>query len=208
MAITDAYATNQQYKAIIGKSTGDNDSEIDANLVGVSRYLDRRLGRTAGFNKDTTAVARRFYPTSTFQKTLFVDDIASTSGLVVKIDDNQDGTAEITLTQTTDYELMPFNAAVGPETRPYDRLYLPTNRVSRTSWDALVEITALWGWPAVPRAIIDATIQLTAILRIEGPRATSQIVQSMDTVVGASFEAQRIIDNLMRAYARPLPVFA
>lgn len=204
MAIGDAYATNAQYKAAKGKTTGDDDSQLDLDLLAVSRGIDRKLGRGAtGFNKDAAVVVRRYPPSELFAKTLYVDDIASTAGLIIKVDDNQDGVAEVTLTQTTDFELLPFNAAVGPEPRPYDRLYLPINRVSRISWAVLTEITAIWGWPvAVPQVIVDATIELTAIWRLETPRATTQVSVGFDSMIGTSSRAQGIVDDLMQQYAK------
>jgi hypothetical protein len=65
-----------------------------------------------------------------------------------------------------------------------------------------VQVTARFGWPAVPQAIVQATCQLVGILRLESPRATSQISEGLDSVLGASFEAQKIVENLQRVYAR------
>lgn len=75
-------------------------------------------------------------------------------------------------------------------------------------WPYLAEVTAIFGWPAVPKGIERATIDLTAILRLESPRATSHITESIDTVVGTSFEAQKIVDELSRVYAKPAWIFA
>lgn len=208
MAIGDAYADNVQYKAVVGKTSGDNDTEIDRTLLSVSRAIDRLLGRGAtGFNKDTAVVVRRYPPSDSFTNVLFVDDIASKAGMIVKVDDDQDGIAEVTLVETTDFEVMPFNAPFGPEPRPYEYLSLPTPRVSRKSWSVLTEVTAIYGWPAVPSAIVDATIQLAAIWRLESPRATSQISAGFDAVIGTSKQAQDIIYDLSRVYGR-IRVFA
>lgn len=203
MAIGDAYATSGQYKTVVSKSSGDDDTEIDRTLLSISRGLDRVLGRGAtGFNKDDSVVVRRYPASDSFIKTLFVDDIASKAGLVVKVDDNQDGIAEVTLVETTDFDILPFNAALGPEPRPWECLSLPTNRVSRKSWSVLTEVTAIFGWPAVPPAIVEATIQLAAIWRLESARATSSMSAGFDTVIGTSKKAQDIVDDLARLYSR------
>src|SRR6185369_1791530 len=58
MAVTDPYATPQQYRAIVSKSDTGDDGEIAADLLAVSRYVDRCLGRF--FTKDAAPVARVF----------------------------------------------------------------------------------------------------------------------------------------------------
>lgn len=206
MAVTDAYASAATYRAMFGKTDTSQDAAILVALTAVSRYLDRRLGRF--FTRDVSVVTRRYYPTSDSQKTLFVDDIATKTGLIVKVDDNQDGTAEVTLTETTDFEVLPFDVDKGPEPQPWTQLYLPTKRVSRISWASITEITASFGWPAIPSAIERATCELTAIVRIESPRATNQMNVGFDAIIGTSRQAQDIIDDLSRKYAKPLPVFA
>jgi hypothetical protein len=205
VAIGDAYATNEKYKAIIGKSSGDNDTEIDAQLLAVSRMLDNDCFGGRYFTKDAAVTIRRYPPSYT--RTRNVDDIATAAGLIVKVDDSGSGTATTTLTITTDFELYPYNALTGPEPRAYTQLYLP-DRASRNSWDGLVEVTAIHGWPAVPEAIAQATCQLVALLRIDGPRATSQISQGLDAVIGVAPDAQKIIERLLASYAKPPWIYA
>jgi hypothetical protein len=207
VAISDPYATNTQYKAFVAKSSGDNDSEIDAQLLAISRVLERDAFGGRYFTKDASATIRRYYPLVDNQRTLFVEDIASTSGLIVKVDDNRDGIAEVTLTLTTDYELRPLNAATGPEPEPYTAIYLPP-RSSRSFWWNLIEVTAIHGWPAVPQAVVQATCQLVGILRLDSPRATNRINEGMDAVIGTSREARDIVDRLSEAYAKPAWVYA
>lgn len=207
MAIGDAYANNTKYKAVIGKSTGDNDTEIDAQLLAISRVMERDCFGGRYFTKDAAVTVRRYYPRFPYQRRLAVEDIATTTGLIVKIDDNRDGTAETTLTLTTDYEVHPLNAATGPEPSPYTQLYIPP-RSARYSWIELIEVTAVHGWPAVPEAIAQAACQLVGILRLDSPRATNRISEGMDAVIGTSREARDIVDRLMEAYAKPAWVYA
>jgi hypothetical protein len=211
LAVGEAYATNVQYKAIVTKTSGDNDSEIDAQLLAMSRVLERDCFGGRFFTKDAAPVARTYYPRVDNQRTLTVDDIASLTGLVVKVDDNRDGVAEVTLVNppaaNSDFELEPRNAALGPEPQPWTQLYLPP-RAKRSYWWELIEVTAVFGWPAVPQAIVQATCQLVGILRLDSPRATQQISEGLGAVIGTSRVAQTIVDKLIDAYAKPAWIYA
>ena len=208
MAINDSYATAALYKTIIGKTTAADDTELLIQLTGMSRLLEREITGGRYFNKDASVTIRRYYPTVPYLRSLAVEDIATTTGLIVKVDDNHDGTAETVLTITTDFEVHPLNAGTGPEPDPYTALYLPPGR-GRLYWgDALVEVTATHGWPNVPDAIVQATCQLVALLRIETPRATQQINEGLAAVVGMSPAAQTIVEQLTDAYAKPAWIYS
>lgn len=206
MAISDAYCDNTKYKAIIGKTSGDHDSEIDAQLLAGSRYLERRLGRF--FTKETTANTRVYVPRECgvgdrdrpyLLTGLRVDDMSAAPTLI-RVDEGRDGTYEKTLV-STDYELLPRNAARGPEANPYTGIQLLWSG-SYSAWvpDSIVEVTAAWGWPAIPAAIIEGLCQIVGILRLESPRATNQISEGFDALIGASREAQTIVDRLVNVY--------
>lgn len=199
MAIVDAYATAAQYKAQTGKTSAADDTTLERQLLAVSRMVDRKLGRAAGsFNKDASAVVRLFRPATT-RGVLDVDEFVSITS--VELDTGYDGLYS-TLLAGTAYELLPWNAADGPEANPYTQIGLyPWG--SRTSWaeGERVKVTAVWGWPAVPAGIITATIELTAILRIESGRATSAI-NEMDQVISMSRVGQSIIAELLDTYRR------
>jgi hypothetical protein len=216
-AVTDPYATATTYRGIFGKSDTGDDAEILLQLTAVSRYVERKLGRF--FTQDAAVVPRIFYPMGYFSgnaeaenpwlgvrssRDLYVDDIATSTGLLIKIDTNRDGVfTDETALAATDFELRPLNADKGPEPMPWTQIHLPVWS-TRIGWipGAPIEITAKWGWPAVPESIAQAVCQLTGILRIESPRATNQISAGLDTVLGASHEAQDIVENLMKVYAK------
>lgn len=196
MAVTDALATVAMYKDIADKSVATEDPEILTDLTAMSRMLERELGRF--FTKDAAGVARTYIPEGNW-RTLWVDDLVSVSA--IKLDDNADGTAETALL-ATDYVLTPRNAAFGSEARPYTaiemtdtgtRLYFPERR--------LVEITGIWGWPAVPDAIARATCHLTALLRLETPRAQA-MVSEIGQLMQMSPKAMGIVDRLAEVYRR------
>lgn len=203
MAIGDAYATVAQYKAQTGKSGAGDDVPLARSLLAVTHLINKKLRRPAGFNKDAAAVARVFRPRHD-DSVLDVPDLVSVAA--IGIDAGSTGLFD-TVLKVADYELLPFNADDGPESRPYDQIGLLSWR-SRTRWIAgqRVEVTAVWGWPAVPDAIVDACIELTAILRVESPRATNT-VNELDQVLSTSRVAQNILSELMAPYGR-LPGFA
>ena len=205
IAISDSYSTVAEYKAAIGRAESwatdaARDATILLNLTGISRYIERKLGRC--FNKDAASVARLYMRDQLKDPTLlWVDDLAATPTSII-IDSGNDGAFGETALVAADYELWPLNAAYGPEARPWDR-------IKATPWGAKVEwphsvrvqVTAQWGWPAVPQAIKDATIQLAALLRLETPRATRQIPE-MGNAIESSREAQDIIKSLLAAYGK------
>src|SRR5581483_9366143 len=118
MAVTDAYATAAMYRATDrGKIDTSRDSDVDADLLAVSRYIDAQLGRF--FTKDASAVARVFEGGKSGWR-LRVDDIAVNSGVIVKVDMNYDGSfSGETAWSATDFTLYPLNADKGPEPRPW-----------------------------------------------------------------------------------------
>ena len=86
MAVTDSYATASTYRDLISKTDTAEDTEIDADLKSVSRYLDRTLGRF--FTKDASAAARIFMRgPHTDPRILWVDDI-KVSPTSIKIDED------------------------------------------------------------------------------------------------------------------------
>lgn len=217
MAVTDAYAIATQYRNRLKKTDAADDSDILEDLKAVSRFIDFKCRRY--FTKDDAVVARIYYPQGYFggdpeaenpwlftkgSRELRVDDIADRTGLVIKIDEDRDGSfADETALATTDYELWPLNADKGPEPKPWKRIALPAWS-TRSGWpnSSPVEVTAKFGWPAIPNAIMNATIHLTGILRLESPRSTQRIPEGMDSAFAESSEAQDIIGELVKAYRR------
>jgi hypothetical protein len=202
MPVTDAYATAATYRALLGKNDASIDAQILDDLTAVSRYLDWKCERF--FTKDSAVVARLYLP-SAYTDSLIVDDIADTAGLVIKVDTNRDGsfTTE-TAFASTDYQLWPLNAATGPEPKPYTKIVIPPWSTRGNFMPGyLVQVTAIGGWPAVPKALERADVHLTGILRLETPRATERTNEAMDKVFAMSDTAKSIIGQLVAAYARP-----
>lgn len=98
----NAYADLEQYKDWFDVTTTTNDAVIVSMLEAVSRHIDHICGR-----RFYPATETRYY-TASDSAQLFVDDLLSVTTL--KTDEDGDRTYEITW-QTTDYDLMPYNAS-------------------------------------------------------------------------------------------------
>jgi hypothetical protein len=217
-AVTDAYAKVPDYRIASGNSDRAVEREIARDLLAVSRYLDGRLGRF--FTKDAAVVARTFWTPNgrtggdpdgenpwgqngNAQAILFVDDMA-VAPTVIRLDVDRDGvfTDETNLV-AADYRLQPLNAMLGPEPEPYTSIEL-TPWGAWGSWPrgCMVEVTAQWGFPAVPSAIVSGTIELTRILRLESPRATQTVNMGLDQIEQTSREAREIVAGLVQHYRK------
>ena len=195
MAITDSYATTEEYRAKSGGTDAGGDEQISDDLEAVSRWLEHELGQF--FNVDDEDVTRLYTPAQA--ASLWIDNL-SADPTSIKIDSDNDGDfSDETALAAADYELLPFNALVGPEPGPYTRIKL-TPWGAKSSWKNLrVQIIGKWGWPSVPRGVKESTIEFTRLWRMESPRATTQITE-LDGVVGMSRSAQSMLDKLMSKY--------
>lgn len=147
------YADLADLKTALGITDTTRDTLLSRALSAASRGIDARTGRQApGFGVDTAATAR-VYPVrgnvldDPDGQLLMVDEISTTSGLVVEVGDVTGG-----WTAVTDYEAEPPNAAV---------LGVPVTGLRRplSSWTTRqVRVTALWGWPAVPVQVEQACL--------------------------------------------------
>jgi hypothetical protein len=161
MALGDTYAVLDELKEYLDIDRTDFDARLDDALITASRTIERYCGRQ--FNDAGSASARVFNPTR--RKLSFVDDFHTTTGLVVKTDDNDDGVFEETWT-SADYQLEPLNGVRDGETGwPYwtiraieDTYDFPVNEKGR----ATLEVTARWGWASVPAPVKTACLILAA----------------------------------------------
>jgi len=149
-------------------SISDNtDNDLLEDLIeSASRSIDRMANRR--FYLDATASARLYRAYSDIF--VYVDDIGSTSNLVVALDINGNGTYTKTLTLNQDYILDPLTAS--SLNRPFTQLTMVSNTESWPIFPGLtqnglrpgVQVTARWGWPSVPDDINMACLILTADL--------------------------------------------
>ncbi len=130
-----------------------SESVAERAINATSRAVEKHcMGRR--FWRDPSVVVRTFTPE--FPTWLTVADISTTTGLIVR--SGITGTLDTTFTLGTDYRLEPRNAAAdGPAYSWYRIVLLGGNRFSSAA-DAEVEVTARWGWSAVPDDVTQAVI--------------------------------------------------
>lgn len=155
------YTDTATVKSAIGKTSADDrDDLIDAAIAAACRQIDQRCGRY--FYIDNAATSRTFRARGNvtydgLDELIYVDDIATSVGLVVETSAGVGGTWSTV--SAASYELGPDNAdAYG---RPWTEVRGSAGWLSCT---AKVRITATWGWPAVPDEITQAATLLAARL--------------------------------------------
>jgi hypothetical protein len=149
MAITNGYTTGSAVKSALGIIDNASDTEIDLVIETVSRMIDDFAGRF--FYSAGTVVS--FYSADR-NLSLEIDDVSSVSSL--QTDDAGNGQYETTW-GTADYVLEPFNAALTG--RPYTLIRVTTNGNRSFPIDTVkgVKLTAVRGFPSVPKPIVTAT---------------------------------------------------
>ena len=159
MPLGDSYALLSELQARI--ATGQTlPSSLDTTLTGclatASRAVEKACGRQ--FNDAGSATAREFEPCN--YQWVEVDDYSTTSGLVVKFDSAGDGTYATTVA-ATNYKSYPLNGVVDGESGwPFWRLKA-VNYCWPTWWQyPPIQVTARWGWTAVPAGIKEGTLIL------------------------------------------------
>lgn len=136
----------------------------DALLVRALKATSRGINNFCGrrFWQDPTVVTRTYKPDD--PDLAWVDDISTTTGLIIATDSTGDGTFATTWA-TSDYRLEPRNAdADGPayawwRIAPIDRYLFPTTGRRDT-----LRVTARFGWSAIPDEVNQACILRAAAL--------------------------------------------
>jgi len=156
------YVDKEDLKTYLGLSGSGQDTNIDNAINGASRLIDKICDRY--FYQDDSVNAHYYTPSNQF--TLYVDDISTTTGLIVQLDTTDDGTYDKTLTLDTDFVLKPFNPKAHKISNtdyfwPHTELQILATRSSER-FDPLIvkniKIQAKFGWSAVPEAITQATL--------------------------------------------------
>lgn len=160
MALGDSYSTLALLRSRVGITDAAytaEDAKLTTALAVASRGIEKVCHRQ--FNLASSATARVYYP----DKDWFteIDDFVSITSVKTDLDD--DGTYETTWA-STDYQMEPLNGVVDGETGwPYWRLRaVGSNRfpcVSETN-RAPLQVTATWGWSAVPAPIAEGCLIL------------------------------------------------
>jgi hypothetical protein len=163
MAWAPDYCTVAELKTHLRIGDSVDDTPLAVNVTASSRAVDFATNRQFG---QTSPAAARYYTyegaeladhMSQYRSRCIieVDDIMSTTGLVLKVDRDDDGTFEETLTINTDFRMYPWNAEANG--RPWTHIVLNAGFTFPYQLRG-VEATALWGWSAVPSIVKQATL--------------------------------------------------
>lgn len=162
MSVTNGYATLTEVKSALRLTDTVDDAALEVSIEAASRMLEGHCGRR--FYADTTTSARTYVASNPYHLT--VDDFLTTTGLVVKTDTALDATWSTTIT-AANVQSEPLNALRDGVGWAYTALSIVGSSASYfpcVSRQALVQVTAKWGWPAVPHEIRQACIIQTAAL--------------------------------------------
>jgi hypothetical protein len=154
VALGDSYASLSELKTRLGITDSSDDTALTAALATASRGAEKYCGRQ--FNLAALASARVYRPDSS--RLVMVDDFATALGLVVATDEGDDGVFQTTWA-AADYQLEPLNGVVDGEPGwPYWRIRVVGSRWFPCGRRATVQVTAQWGWAAVPAAVKEASL--------------------------------------------------
>lgn len=161
MALGDPYATLAQLKTRLNISDTNDDTALTSALAAASRAIEGYCGRQ--FNDAGSASARVYYPDDLV--TVTVDDFSTTAGLIVAADYSNAGTYS-TVISASNYQLEPLNNVFdGTPGWPYYRIraiqtWYPLLIASVGFPRTAIQITAQWGWSAVPNPVVEACLML------------------------------------------------
>lgn len=165
MALTNAYTTLQTVKAALRITDNVDDTLIENAINTASRMVDGYCQREF-YNAGTAA---RVFAASD-ELYVDIDDLAGTA-ITLQTDDQANGAFDITWTPS-DYQLEPLNGKLAGQAWAYTRIRAAENYLFPVENGlALVKVTGVWGWPAVPQAIEYATIMQSQRLfkRLDSP---------------------------------------
>lgn len=173
MAVTNGYATVAELREQFGDDTKLTLALLERAINSASRAVDNFTGRR--FWQDPAVKVRTYRPTGRVTFELNGDpngvDISTTAGLVVKSDTGLDGTFATTWA-ATDFQLEPLNVDQGDAAFSWTTITaIGDHRFVIGYPRATLQITAQFGWSAVPDEVKQATLMKAARLfrRKESP---------------------------------------
>ena len=158
MTITNGYATLNDFKVYLFPSSNygtAEDPQMEAAIESASRIIDAHTNRR--FYSDSTVSARVYYADTPIRCT--VDDFSTTTGLIIKTDTGDNGTYDQTWT-SDEYILEPHNGEIGGVSgQPYNTIIATIPKIFPTTGRRpRVQVTAKWGWAAIPDPVHQACL--------------------------------------------------
>jgi hypothetical protein len=197
VAVVNGYITLAGLKNYLKIDDSVEDTLLEQIIESASRSIDRIANRR--FYLDGTATARTYRPVGNMR--VIIDDVGTTSGLILKTDPNSYGVYQTTFTLNQDYIVEPTNALAKGRPINYLTIVGGTAMSLPVNYWPQVEVTARWGWPSVPDDIEQATYILSADLykrkdSIGGVLGLSELGAIRMSPLG------RDITSMVRAYRR------
>jgi hypothetical protein len=160
MTITNGYATRAEVKAALRIGTADtaDDSLIDSATEAASRLIDGYCNRQ--FWAYSSATVRVYQANNEY--VCDIDDIYTTTGFILKTSSFADGNFDVTWA-STDVQLEPLNGFLDGIEWSFNKLravgdYLFPTVNANYGEQALVQVTAKYGWASVPSPVKQACI--------------------------------------------------
>lgn len=206
MALTNAYATLPDLKVELGISDAVDDTKLITALNAASRQIDKHTGWTHGFWQDLSVATREFFAEDS-RCVCVPEGISTTTGLIVRTDQDSDGTFETTLTINTNFIVTPVNAADQVPVEPFTELHIVDYTGSFfPKWSSTrpgVQVVAKFGWPAVPDDVAKACL-IQAVQLFKASDAVFGAIQLGDgfaTRVGRGLNP--LAESLLEGFCRP-----
>lgn len=192
------YCTVEELKSRLGITDTTDDFEVTLAADGACRAIDEICGRYFWRGTDT----RTYVPESLYGQQ--VDDIVSVSSF--KVDFDGDGVYEETWVQGTDYALTVspglYNTGAKGEQWPYTGFQaIGTKQFIPFVWpwshQDRIQVTGVFGWPAVPKNVKSAALIAAAdLFRLKD--APFGIIGSPDMGVVRIGQNSRVMSLLQR----------
>lgn len=205
MALNPLYCALADLKTALGISGSSQDAALTTIIDTSSREIDSYCGRR--FYQDDVVNIRYFHAENS--RLCEVDDISTTTGLVVAVDPGGTGAYDTTLTLNQDFILEPINAALEYPARPYEELQIVLGGQTGfpTGPRPGVKVTAKFGWASVPVDVARVCLShATTAYRSPEPGVVGESVGSYDVrysdaVTSKDFSAAE--QRLLNRYAKP-----
>ncbi len=183
VTLVNAYCTEAQIRAELRDENAVVSSDLICKAINAaSREIDYTCSgdvpKSRRFWQDAAVQTRTYFCED--NSFVYVDDISTITGLIIKTDDNNDGIYETTWTINTDFSLWPLNAAADAADPCAFWKIVAVGMKSFPLYDrrAGLQVIAKFGWPAIPKQIEEACIlrSITLLLRKDSP--TGMAVQA------------------------------
>ena len=166
VTVNQAYCSAEELKSRLGIGDTADDFEVGLAVAAANGTIEEITGRY--FWRGPSTDVRTYIPTSIYQQT--IDDLVSVTS--VKVDRDGDGVYEETWTSGTDYQLYVwpghYNTTAFGETWPYTGFNIVGPKFIPVVWPwshlDRIQVTGVFGWPAVPRNVKQAALIAAADL--------------------------------------------